>query len=224
MQENATTYLERRPEEGFEPYRSVSKAAVLSLLLGLLSMVGLLFPAVLSCAVLGLLFGILGYRSVRKFPKELTGKVPAVLGTLLCTVVLVGGVATHSVIYATEVPDGYERVSFSSLKSDGDGPDVPPPEAADLDGQKVFIKGYVYPDGQKSGIKQFVLVPDLGTCCFGGQPKLTHMVQVTLKGALAIDYNMQKRKLAGVLTVDRSLKPVDGLGGVYYQLAADIAK
>lgn len=225
MQENAsTTYMAGQPEEGFEPYRSISKAAVLSLIFGTLSAIGFLFPVLLSFAVIGLFFGILGHRNTRRFPNEITGRIPAILGTVLCLVVLVGGITTHSVIYATEVPDGYSRVSFSELKSENDGPDIPPADATELDGERVFIKGYVYPDGQKSGIKQFVLVPDLGTCCFGGQPKLTHMIQVTLRGSLSIDYTMQKRKLAGVLTVDNDLKPVSGLGGVYYQLAADIVK
>jgi hypothetical protein len=224
MKEQSTPYLEGRPEEGFEPYRSVSKAAVSSLCLGLLTLVGLLFPAVLAVGLIGFLLGIIGYRNTRRFPDELTGKTPAIVGTVLCCVVAVAGTAMHLVIYATEVPEGYERVAFSELKARSDGADVPPPEVLDLDGKKVFIKGYVYPDGQKEGIKQFVLVPDMGTCCFGGQPKLTHMIEVSLVGALSIDYNMRKRGIAGILKVDPNLKPVDGLGGVYYRLIADLAK
>ena len=60
------------------------------------------------------------------------------------------------------------------------------------------IQTYVYPDGQLDNIKQFVLVPDMGTCCFGGQPKLTDMVQVRLEGGLTTRYNRYKKKLAGV--------------------------
>ncbi len=224
MQEQTSPYMVSQPEAGFEPYRSVSKAAVSSLFLGLISLVGLLFPAILSLGLIGLFLGIVGYRSVRRFPEELTGKVPAILGILLCGMVFIGGTITHSVIYATEVPEGYERVAFSALKARSDGRDVPPPEVLDLDGKRIFIKGYIYPGAQKHGIKRFVLVPDLGTCCFGGQPKLTHMVEVTLEGALSIDYSMRKRRVAGTLRVDPRLKPVDGMGGVYYELIADYAK
>jgi hypothetical protein len=64
----------------------------------------------------------------------------------------------------------------------------------------------------------------MGTCCFGGQPKLTDMIQVTLADPLRIKYSYQRRKLAGVLKVDRRLKPISGLKGVYYQLEADYVK
>jgi hypothetical protein len=96
------------------------------------------------------------------------------------------------------------------------------PKALELNGKKVFIKGYVYPDGRQSNIKRFVLVPDMGTCCFGGQPKLTDMIEVTLTDPDRIKYSFQKRKLAGELLVDTQLKPVTGLGGVYFQLKAHV--
>ena len=61
----------------------------------------------------------------------------------------------------------------------------------------------------------------MGTCCFGGQPKLTDMIEVTLDEPLRIEYSMRKRKLAGIFKVDTQLKAIDGLGGVYYQLQAN---
>ena len=51
----------------------------------------------------------------------------------------------------------------------------------ELDGKKVFIKGYMYPSSQMTGIREFVLCRDNGTCCFGGQPRLTDMIRVKLK-------------------------------------------
>jgi hypothetical protein len=47
------------------------------------------------------------------------------------------------------------------------------------------------------------------------------MVEVTLTDPLRVDYSMRKRKLAGTLHINRRLKPVSGVGGVYYQLSAD---
>jgi hypothetical protein len=72
--------------------------------------------------------------------------------------------------------------------------------------------------------KKFVLVPDLGTCCFGGQPPLTHMIEVSLSGEEYARKSYRKQRLAGTLHVNRSLKPIEGLTGVYYQLKADILK
>jgi len=88
----------------------------------------------------------------------------------------------------------------------------------------VFIKGYVYPDGQQYNIKRFILIPDMGTCCFGGQPKLTDMVEVTLRDPLRTVFERRKRRLAGTLSVDLRLKPVSGLGGVYYRLDAEYVR
>ena len=86
------------------------------------------------------------------------------------------------------------------------------------------MKGYVYPDGQQYNIRDFILVKDMGTCCFGGQPPLTHMIEVSLQGENRVAYAMRKRKLAGILTVDTRLKPVTKLGGVYFRLEADYVR
>jgi hypothetical protein len=209
-------------DEGLEPYRALSKSAIVSLVLGLLSFVALSIPALAVLPLLGLVAGWTGLRYIRKYPAEVTGKLPAMLGTALCGILLVASVSLHSYTYATEVPDGYERISFDLLQPVPEHPESPiSPQAVQWNGKKVFIKGYVYPGDQKANIKRFVLVPDLGTCCFGGQPKLTHMIEVTLTDPHRIKYSFQKRKLAGELIVDTQLKPVSGVGGVYFQLKAD---
>ena len=218
--ESAT--IDSAREEGFEPYRAISKSAVISFVLGLLSILGLFSAPLLALALVAAVLGITGYRSVVRYPNELTGKTLAIAGALLGVGLFVGGIVKHSYVYATEVPEGHFRISFADLQPDKRSPRMPvPPEALELDGQKIFVKGYLYPDGQQYNIKRFVLVPDLGTCCFGGQPKLTDMIEVTLEEPLQTAYNMNKRRLAGELKVDMTLKPVTGVNGVYYQLKAD---
>ncbi|MCA9121617.1 MAG: DUF4190 domain-containing protein [Planctomycetaceae bacterium] len=218
--EYATIDPER--EAGFEPYRAISKTAVLSLVLGLVAIFGIYSAPLLILALVSTVFGINGYRNVVRYPNELTGKRLAIIGTLVGATVFIGGIARHSYVYATEVPDGYVRISFADLQPDKNKPWIPVPETAlAFDGEKIFVKGYLYPDGQQYNIKRFVLVPDLGTCCFGGQPKLTDMIEVTLEEPLQTVYNMKKRRLAGVMKVDTTLKPVSGVNGVYYQLKAN---
>ncbi len=203
-------------------YRALSRPAVASLVLGVLSLAALLFPTLLILPAAGVLLAGIAIRSIKRYPDEWSGLTIARLGYALCGLMLVGGIALHATVYAMEVPEGFQRISFYDLQPDDDQPDMPiPSEAVNLDGQKVFIKGYVYPDGQQSNIKRFVLVPDRGTCCFGGQPKLTDMIEVTLRDPHRIRYSYQLRKLAGTLRVDTRLKPVSGLGGVYYQLDAE---
>jgi hypothetical protein len=203
-------------------YRTVSRAAVLSPILGLFALAGFIFPSLLVLALAGIALAIVGYVNIRRYPDEYTGVVPAIMGLVICTLVGFGGATMHAVEYATEVPEGYERISFVDLNpADRNAPAVPPERAVALDGKKVFLKGYVYPDGQGSGIKRFVLIPDLGTCCFGGQPKMTDMVLVTLRDPQRTLYNQRKRKLTGILKVDPNMTPVTGVTGVFYQLDAE---
>ncbi|HJN07801.1 MAG: DUF3299 domain-containing protein [Pirellulaceae bacterium] len=204
--------------------RRVAIIGVILLLPGCIWTVGMIPAPVLILPLIGLILGSLGLSNIRKYPAELTGKTAAGLGTILGAALFIGGIACHALIYSTEVPDGYERLSFDVLKAGAQMPDYPPPTAQEMDGKQVFIKGYIYPGQQRLGLKEFVLVPDIGTCCFGGSPKQTHMVEVILKKGLTLDYSMTKRRLAGVLRVNPTLQPVADRPGVYYQLMADYAK
>lgn len=224
MSSESSVFTQTGIEEGFQPYRALHKAAVFSVILAVLSFAALLFPTALVLPLVGFILGVLALRTTLRYPAEFIGFPLAVIGTLVCGVLFAGATAYHVYDYLTELPPGYERVSFFALKARSGKPDQPTAVAIEMNGKRVFIKGYMYPDGQSSRIKRFVLVPDLGTCCFGGQPKLTHMIEVTLDGPPGIDYSMRKRKLAGTLRVDQQLKPVDGLNGVYYQLVADYAR
>ena len=72
-------------------YRSVSKAAVLSVVfcvLGLLSFLGSVF---LVLPMLGIGFGIAGLVNVKKYPMELVGKKAAVMGLVFSLLGFVGG-------------------------------------------------------------------------------------------------------------------------------------
>ena len=214
-------------DDAYEAYKSLSKMAVGSLLAMLVGLTGLMFPALLGFAALGIVFGILAWRSLRRYPDELTGRPAAALGLVGSVAVLVGGSILHSYVYMTEVPDGYARITFADLQpkttsSRSDQPDLP----TDLDGKRIFVKGYVHPGVASTGeIKKFILVPDMGTCCFGGQPKLTDMIEVTIRNAPGVRYSQFKRRLGGVFHVTNRLKPVTGgLQGGLYELEADYVK
>lgn len=212
--------------EAFESYRALSKSAVAGLILAMLGLLGWLFPVMLAFAILAVLLGMLALANIRRYPEELAGRWPARIAVNLGLLTVVGGVSYHSYVYATEVPEGYERISFAMLQPDPKHPLKPiPPAAKTLNEKRIFVKGYIHPSVAGMGpVRRFVLVPDMGTCCFGGQPKLTKMIEVTLTGALAAQYSTSRRKLAGTLKVDDRLKPVSGLKGVYYQLECDYIK
>ena len=86
---------------------------------------------------------------IRREPEHYTGSTLAMLGLVLSFVFLFGGVGYGGYVYATEVPEGYTRISFNGMKPDAiqeRGGVVVPPDIAALDGKKVFIKGYIRPD------------------------------------------------------------------------------
>lgn len=206
-------------------YQSVSRTAVGSAVLALFGLLAFLFVGLVFLPVIALTLGVISVISIRKYPNELLGKPFAFFGIGLSLLTLCCAPAYHTYVYLTEVPPGYERVAFPSLFSPTGAPDAPPIEALELDNKSVFIKGYIHPSSMDAGrSKKFVLIPDLGTCCFGGQPPLTHMIEVTLTGDNMATKNLRKQKLAGTLRVNPVLKPIDGLQGVYYTLRADIIK
>lgn len=204
-------------------YRELNRAAVVTVVLGVISLVAVAFPSLLVIPLAGLLTGAVAWWQLSSDPEGQVGWWPNTVGIWLCGLLFVGGAAWHTYDYITELPEGYTRVDFYELQPDIDHPELPiPPAALELDGQRVFIKGFVYPDGQTTGIKKFILVPDRGTCCFGGNPKPTDMIQVTLKDPLRVSYSYSQRKLAGTLRVDRQPRQIaKDLNGVHYTLEAD---
>jgi hypothetical protein len=214
------TYDEANREE--YTYKSLSRAALLSLAFGLLGLLAWISPLLLFLSLCGLVFGLVAFRNLKKFPNELFGWPVAAMGTLLSVVILIASPARHIYIYNTEVPDGFERIQFGVLKSPMGAPDFPTPEALALNGKKVFLKGYIHPTSLSSNTsKSFVLVPDWATCCFGTQPPLTHMIEVHLSSDKFASKSFRQHSLAGVLEVHPYIKPIDGLQGVFYQLEAE---
>ena len=213
----------------FRAYRALSKNAVLSVMFGLLASAGLLFINLGVFGLCGLMFGVLALRSLRRFPDELTGQVVARLGIGISLAMLVSTASLHTWVYLTEVPDGYQRISFYDLRPRHRKMELVSPEATSLNGKNVFIKGYMHPGVKDQGrIRQFVLVPDMKTCCFGGQPDLLDMMEVTLPTTSTVQYSMSKLKLAGefvlnedVLKSNRQKQVVGQLQGGLFELRVD---
>lgn len=208
-----------------EVYQSVSRSAVAAVVLGIFGLSSFFAYPLLLLPILGIVFAVLSLLAFRRYPKELLGKPLAIGGLLLCGGTAILAPSYHAFIYMTEVPEGYTRVDFMRLTSGKGQADRPTRVAIDLNGEAIFLKGYIHPSSMDSVMaKRFVLVPDLGTCCFGGQPPLTNMVEVSLSGDQYARKSMRQQKLAGTFRVNADLKPVAELTGVYYQLRADIIK
>jgi hypothetical protein len=228
---------ETEPVAAEEPalaYRSVSKTAITSaillapaipLVLGTVGADG--FPLLTVLPIVGLVLAGISLATIRRYPDEYSGKPIAQISGALHALLLVGAIPWHVHVLATEVPEGYQRISFADLQPDPQkGEFGLPQKAFDLAGKPIFIKGYIHPGVQSMGkVDSFVLVPDMGTCCFGGQPKPTDMVRVKIMGdAPKVRWSTRTVRLAGKFAV--SLRPTQAgeLSDIYYHLEASYVK
>jgi hypothetical protein len=204
--------------EEFLQYRALSSAAVTSLLLGLLSALACLSWIWVCIPLVGVVVSVYAWRTIARRRDELTGGGLAQVGLALAAIFLVAGPSRLIYEAATEVPEGYDPISYAQLQPD---PDVPgqeiPPAVLQLENKKVFIKGFVFPT---EDTRQFLLVRDQGTCCFGGNPKITDRIQVTLTDPLRLAYKPRLFKVAGKFHV-RPAQAIGTSGGVFYHLEAD---
>lgn len=215
------------PDFAENDFRSVSKAAVFSLLTGVLGISSFLFSPFFLLNLVAIVTGAIGLINILRYPNDLLGRKAAIVGLVLGGVCLVGSFAYHDYVYRTEVPEGYSRLTWRELQpKDANAPsNAISKRALERTGENVFIRGYVYPSkGKKQGLKRLILVNSQGTCCFGGQPKLTHMMQVDINTESSVNYSLFSVALAGKFIVEDSLRAASDVGAVAYRLEADYVK
>ncbi len=207
------------------PYRAISSTAITSAVFaGLGAIGGFFFWPALGLALIGLISGWMSCRQIRRYPEEFEGLKLALFGVAANAFIVFGGAALHIYVYVTEVPDGYTRVQFYELQQDASqAVDMPTSRAVEINGDAVFLKGYIHPSSGSGMLKKFILVPDLGTCCFGGQPKSSDMIEVTLLDGQATKAGLTKKKLAGEFSVNQVARKVtDFDNNVFYRMKVDI--
>ncbi len=194
-------------------YRAMSTSAVVSLVLGVSSVV-MIFAAMGSVSatiaagaipLAGLIVGIIAAKKISQDSDILTGRPLALGGIVLSLAFLVGGLALAGYVYATEVPPGYARIAFHELRPSDDhrrGGLSVPPELMEYDGQKIFIKGYMRPPSIRNQNREFLLVRDNNECCFGkSEPAYYDRIQVILEGDLRADYSTGLFRVGGTLRI-----------------------
>ncbi len=207
-------------------YRSLSKAAIAGAAFAILGTVFLLASVLIILPVIALGLSLVGVGNIKKYPEELVGMKAAKFGLVTSLLVLVGGLGWHYYVYSTEVPEGFERISYRMLKDDKDT-DLPYSEkAVALDGEKVFLKGFVRPGTKKKNLQKFILVGDFGSCCFGGAPEITDVVAINILGEERVHYGLRVRKIAGTFKLNKRKAPTaeKEVPKVFYQIDAEYIK
>lgn len=209
--------------EAVRPYRRVSALAVGSLVCGALAWLGAYFEWLLILPLLGIGLGLAALTRIDRFPDELTGAVVAKVGMGLSALLGVVCLVWHGYLYFAAAPPGYYLISYDMLKPlPGAAADDPPPSAKELEGKRVFIRGYMYPGRQTMGIERFTLVPSLTHCQFCmPQLKPSDLVDVKLVHGLKAQFTNRRRGVGGIFHI-RS--PEDKEPGLLYQIQADYLK
>jgi len=219
-------------------YRALHTGALISLVLGIVSVFVVITAAtsfewcLLAAPIpaLGMFIGLRSLTKIRRHPDQYTGSGLAKIGVLLSLMFLVGGVGYGGYVYATEVPDGYERISFTDMKPDElqeRGGVAVPPEIIALNGKKVFIKGFIRPGSatSRTNIDSFLLVRDNNQCCFGDLSKVKYYDQMVVKitSGDRVNDNLQILRMGGTLEVHPE-NLAAGAQAPVFSLKADYAK
>jgi len=93
----------------------------------------------------------------------------------------------------------------------------------ELNGQRIRIRGFMYPTFEPDGIERFVLARDNQICCFGRDPKVYDLIQVDLQAGKTTRYIPPTRAFDVIGTFKIELELVDDKPfGLYYISDAQI--
>ncbi|TWU28231.1 DUF4190 domain-containing protein [Bythopirellula polymerisocia] len=225
--------------EGSEfEYQALSTGAIVAAIFGALSPLTIFAgrDSLESCLLLvpiplvGLVVGIRALASIRAMPDQLSGRNLALGGVILSAIGLIGGLSYAGYVHATEVPPDAIRTSFQEFRPEeqqmASGMFIPK-KVQDLDGKRVFIKGYMRADSTpvRHNVRRFLLVRDNNQCCFGDMSNLKYYDQVLVQLAdnVTTDYSTGLYRIAGTLHLHpENLK--DGLSAPVYTLEADYVR
>jgi hypothetical protein len=212
----AETNLEQDAPAG--RYRAMTPSAVVSVVLGSLSILTAFSWFLVILPLVGIGLGWRALRQIRAAPEEWTGRRVARLGVGLSVGFWAIGYGWLIFARTSEVPYGYQRLSYEVLQPDPVAAAEPIPQAAqDMQDKRVFVKGYMQPRRQQTGIREFILCPTNGDCPFcTPNPKRTEMIRIVLQGDLETIYTTHQVGVGGRFQVD----PKDP-SGVPYTIEAD---
>jgi hypothetical protein len=210
-----------RPRDEGDGYRAVSGTAIAAIAVAAVSPVAFFGWWLTAVPLVGAVLAVIALKDIAARHPMLTGRPLALVALVASLTALATSVASHAYEYATELPDGFVRLSYADLQpAEGEPATSVPESARQMDGRDVLLKGYIYPGKQQHGLVQFLLVRDQGDCCFGGNPKITDRVLVNLDAAEGIDFSQHLVKIAGRFRIEPVGFAAGAEGGVLYHLDA----
>lgn len=127
-------------------YTPISRAAVASVVLALLSLGGAVFHPLALLAVPGVVFGFVALHETKKYATG--GRRVALCGLTLSALIGIGGPLLEVSFYRSEAPAGYRRLSHPDNLGES--------ELDQYIGENVCLKGYALPVGETE-VSRFLL-------------------------------------------------------------------
>ena len=133
-----------------------------------------------------------------------------------------------SVAVEPGAPDAVREATFDDVKFEMEKTDLFREEmltekVRGLLGQRIRIRGYMYPTLRKSGLKQFVLVRDNLECCFGPGAALYDCILVSMVPGETTEYSVRPVAVEGAFRLEPLVGP-DGRPMAIYQMKGEKVK
>ena len=117
----------------------------------------------------------------------------------------------------------FDDIKFPMEKTDLFQRSMLTPKVEALSGEKMRIRGYIYPTLRKRGLKEFVLVRDNLECCFGPGAALFDCIVVRMAAGKTTEYSPGMVAVEGEFRIAELPGP-DGRPMAIYQMTADAVK
>ena len=92
-----------------------------------------------------------------------------------------------------------------------------------LSGQRIKIRGFMYPTFESEGIERFVLARDNQICCFGRDPKIYDLIQIDMRAGKTTNYIPYTRSFDVIGRLKIEMAAADGKPfGLYFLEEAEV--
>ncbi len=217
------TYHDYEKEYGQDApvlYQAINPLSAGSIVLGVLSALAFFHWGFLFLPLIGVLLGVAGIVNLARVEGARVGIYLSCTGIGLSLLLGCGlyGISVYRYYHAT--PPGYILIDYNTLESDD--PNQPFPVASEeLEGERIFLRGYMYPSRQQTGLKTFVMSRDNGECeyCLPN-PKITDQVFIELTGEREAVYTTRLIGVGGIFS-RKFEDPKKKYGGIIYHIEAD---
>ncbi len=177
------------------------------------------------CVAAGVL-GLLTLSKIRKTEGAFSGTKTAATGVILGGVAALCNIGVSALLVSTEVPEGFAAINFTSdisQKGFGEKNELHP-EIAAMNGEKIYLRGFMYRGKQRMGLNSFVIVKDNQQCCFGRQPNQSDMVEVFLPAGESFDLELGLTGVAGTFRTSNARSQSKLQFRPIYRIDADFCK